>query len=95
MKLSLDVHRIKPIHTMEKNKHIKEQDEEIKIPKQNTASPIPHSNEITYMRHERASEETHVILVVSEHVVAITLKQITSKSAPTKKLGTKQQLWTM
>ena len=48
MKLSSDVHRIQPIHTMEKNKHLKEQDEEIKIPKQNTASPIPHSNEIPY-----------------------------------------------
>ena len=48
MKLSLDVHRIQPIHTMEKNNHLKEQDEEIKIPKQNTASPIPHSNQIPY-----------------------------------------------
>ena len=40
MKLSSGVHRIQPVNTVERNNHLKEQDQEIKIPKQNSASPI-------------------------------------------------------
>ena len=40
MKLSSHARRIQPVHTMERSKHLKGQDEEIKFPKQNTASPI-------------------------------------------------------
>ena len=48
MKLFADVHRIQLIHTMKRNKHSKEQDEEIKIPKQNTN--IANLNTVTRYR---------------------------------------------
>ena len=63
MKLSSDVHRIQPIHTMEKNKHLKEQDEETKIPKQNTASPIPHSKGDTLQTTFHNAGGNHAIII--------------------------------
>ena len=72
MKLSSDVHRIQLIHTMERNKHSKEQDEEIKIPKINTN--IANLNTVTRYCANNFLQcnvgGNHVILILKKDVSA-------------------------
>ena len=72
MNLSSDVHRIQLIHTMERNKHSQEQDEEMKIPKQNTN--IANLNTVTRYRTNNFSQcnvgGNHAIIILKKDVSA-------------------------